>query len=109
MEEKRLKELMKESRMEMPFLDFEDQVMASIHKEEQSKKGILKNIRLSWVFFTLGTLFGIIATTAMPLIKKQLFNLDITYLQMPVTILLVGVLLWQMDAMLKLTFKKKKL
>lgn len=107
MEEKKFKELMKESRMEMPFPDFEEQVMASIYEEKKSKQGILKNIRLSWFFFTIGTLFGIVATTAMPFLHKQLFNLDLSYLQIPVTLLIVGVLLWQMEAMLRLTFKKK--
>ena len=58
----KLKQLIGESKLEMPFSDFEDRLMSRINIEVSNEKAITKNIRLSWLFFGLGTLFGILLT-----------------------------------------------
>jgi hypothetical protein len=58
----KLKQLIGESKLEMPFSDFEDRLMSRINSEVSNEKAITKNIRLSWLFFGLGTLFGILLT-----------------------------------------------
>lgn len=108
MEENKFKELLSDSKLNMPFADFEDSVMQSVYKEEESRQGILKNIRLSWVFFTIGTLFGIIATISIPYIQHPIFNFEMKYLQIPLLLLLTGVLVWLMDALFRFSFRNSR-
>ncbi|MBN1388865.1 MAG: hypothetical protein JW965_10480 [Bacteroidales bacterium] len=53
------RELLSDSSREMPFSDFEDEVMAEIRMEYEKKFSGRRNIRLSWLFFILGMLSGI--------------------------------------------------
>lgn len=55
-----LHELLSNSRKEMPFLNFEEETMAEIHEEQVRNKSVLKNIKLSWFFFLLGLIAGMI-------------------------------------------------
>jgi len=108
MDEKQLKDRMIDSKLEMPFADFEERVMQTVYKEEESRQGILKNIRLSWVFFTIGALFGIIATISIPYIQQPILNFDTTYLQIPLLLVLTGVLVWLMDALFRFSFRNSR-
>ncbi|MCU4164510.1 hypothetical protein [Carboxylicivirga caseinilyticus] len=108
MNEDKFRELLSDSKLEMPFADFEDKVMQSVYSEEQSRQGILKNIRLSWLFFTIGALFGIIATILLPHISKPVYNISVEYIQIPVLLVLTGVLIWLMDAMLRFSLRNSK-
>ena len=54
-----LKNILSKSRKEMPFHDFEDELMVEIYKERDRKRSILKNIKLSWMFFIIGMISGI--------------------------------------------------
>ncbi len=108
MDEKQLKDWMIDSKLEMPFAEFEERVMQTVYKEEESRQGILKNIRLSWVFFTIGALFGIIATISIPYIQQPIFNFDTTYLQIPLLLVLTGVLVWLMDALFRFSFRNSR-
>lgn len=53
------RELLSDSSREMPFSDFEDDLMAEIRLEYEKKYSVRKNIKLSWLFFILGMLSGI--------------------------------------------------
>ena len=57
--DKRLSKIMKKSMLRMPFTDFEDKVMLGIHKQTRQKKTVVKDTRLSCLFFLLGTGFGL--------------------------------------------------
>lgn len=108
MDEKKMKELIQQSQLEIPFADFEERVMQSVYKEEKSRLGILKNIRLSWLFFTIGALFGILATISLPHIKQSVLNFDMEYIQLPLLLVLSGAILWIMDAMLRFSFRNSR-
>ena len=43
----------------MPFHDFEEELMIKIYKERDRKRSVLKNIKLSWLFFIIGMISGI--------------------------------------------------
>nr|WP_321450510.1 hypothetical protein [uncultured Carboxylicivirga sp.] len=108
MEDTKMKDLLGDSMLEMPFADFEEQVMQSVYKEEKSRQGILKNMRLSWVFFTIGALFGIVATISLPYINQPIFNFDTKYIQIPLLLILTGVLIWLMDALFQFSFRNSR-
>jgi len=62
-EEKLIRELMRKSEAKMPFSDFEDKLMGKIHQEEKVIRSFRKDIKLSWFFFAVGTLFGLFLST----------------------------------------------
>lgn len=43
----------------MPFSDFEEKLMSKIHQEARRSNSVLKNVKLSWLFFSIGTFFGL--------------------------------------------------
>ena len=58
-EDIQLQNILSKSRKEMPFRDFEDELMIEIFKEGDRKRSVLKNIKLSWLFFIIGLISGI--------------------------------------------------
>jgi hypothetical protein len=64
------KMLLMESRREMPFPDFEDEVMMQIDqleaKEELLREGYQSGITYSWIFFAAGVVLGVILTLFIP-------------------------------------------
>jgi len=54
-----LKNILSKSRREMPFHDFEAELMIEIYKEHDGKRSVLNNIKLSWLFFIIGMISGI--------------------------------------------------
>lgn len=103
--DKNIKRLLSESLVEIPFADFEDRLMQKVHEEAKEQRSILKNMRLSWLFFTVGSLFGIFATTLLPAIEQSIWGLEIKSLQLPIFLLLAFVILWQFEALIKFTAK----
>ncbi len=57
--DKYFRELLSDGNREMPFNDFEDELMAEIRSEQEKRNSLLRNIRLSWLFFILGLVSGI--------------------------------------------------
>ncbi len=54
-----LAQLMQKSHLEMPFTDFEETVMHRIQTEVKQKDLLLRYRKLSFLFFVLGTGFGL--------------------------------------------------
>lgn len=54
-----LQKLMNMSKMEMPFDDFEEKVMAQIAELEASRTLALQHKKYALIFFVLGALFGL--------------------------------------------------
>lgn len=69
-------ELMSKSKLEMPFPDFEDNVMIQIHKQEVYKNALMRNIKISWICFIAGTVFGFILSFLLPQFQPSLFGLN---------------------------------
>ncbi|MBI9065353.1 MAG: hypothetical protein JEZ14_25440 [Marinilabiliaceae bacterium] len=102
-----LKSLLRESKLEMPFPDFEARLMETIKSDCVKRKSVLKDIRLSWLFFTIGSIFGLLATFILPALNSSILGIDIQYLQYPLMILVSVVIVWQLDAMIKITVRQK--
>ena len=58
--DKYFRELLQGNHREMPFNDFEDELMDEIAAEHERKNSFLKNIKLSWLFFFFGIISGIV-------------------------------------------------
>ena len=58
--DKYFRELLQGNYREMPFSDFEDEVMDEIAAEHEKKNSFLKNIKISWLFFFFGIISGIV-------------------------------------------------
>ena len=69
-EDIQLKNILSKSRKEMPFHDFEDELMIEIYKERDRKRSVLKNIKLSWLFFIIGMISGIALISIPSLINE---------------------------------------
>jgi hypothetical protein len=67
---------MQKSRLEMPYSDFEENVMRRIAFESDYKKSISKNNRLSVLFFLLGTGFGLIINLFLSQSGTALFGIS---------------------------------
>jgi len=71
-----LTELLRNNKLEMPFSDFDDKVMHRIQGEIHDKATISRDIKLSFFFFVLGTLFGLF-------INSYLLRVQGTFWSMP--------------------------
>lgn len=106
-EDARLKGMIRQSKVEMPFSDFESRLMGRIVAEKSWRKSFVKNMRLSWLFFTIGSLFGIMATVLFPYFERRFFGFDLKLIQMPVLLVISFIILWQLDAMIKLNARNR--
>ncbi len=100
--EDKLKKLISKSKLEIPFSDFEERVMQSIKKEVDNQKVINRNIRLSWLFFTLGTAFGLLLSVILSPVSTIL-GFPVSKLILPVYITGGTLLLLFVEQLLKLT------
>ncbi len=103
----KLKRLIGESKLEMPFSDFEARLMSRINNEVSSEKVITKNIRLSWLFFSLGTLFGILLTIILNP-SNIIFGVPVSKLTIPLYVIGVTIFFLMFEQLLKLTLNHKK-
>ena len=86
-----LQNILSKSRKEMPFHDFEDELMIEIYKEPDRKRYILKNIKLSWLFFTIGMISGIVLISIPSLLNET--AADLTSFLAILSILIIGLCL----------------
>jgi len=68
--DKYFRELLSGSRREMPFSDFEEELMSDIHREHEKKNSVIRNIKLSWLFFFIGMVSGITLVIVTPKITE---------------------------------------
>jgi len=105
--EDKLKRLLNESRLQMPFDDFEDRLMVRINKKVRTERSIDKNIRLSWIFFALGTIFGLLLSVIVSPVKSIL-GFPVSGLTIPFFILGVTLLLLFVEKLVNITLDRKK-
>ncbi len=67
-------ELMAKSKLEFPFLDFEDNVMFEIEKTKVHQSSFSKELKLSWAFFIIGSIFGIVISLTLPQMHKSILG-----------------------------------
>jgi hypothetical protein len=102
-EEKFIRELMGKSGVKMPFLDFEEQLMQQIHKEATTSHSFRKDVKLSWFFFVVGTLFGLLLNFIVMEMNKTIFGFPLQRLMLIIQALFVIFLLFQFDKLIALT------
>lgn len=108
LKDKHLKSLLKESKVEMPFSDFESKMISRVNSELNGKRTIIKNLRLSWFFFFIGSVFGLGISLTLPLLNLELGGIETHHLKYPVMILVLFVIIWQLDEMVRLTIRQRK-
>jgi len=107
-DEKFIQELMSKSKREMPFSDFEEILMLQIHKEERTSRSFWKDIRLSWLFFFVGTLFGLFLNILVAEMQKPLFGIPPQRWILFIQAIFVIFLLFQFDKLFRLSKKDIK-
>jgi hypothetical protein len=105
-EEKLIRELMAKSGREMPFADFEDKLMEQIHKEAKTSRSFLKDVKLSWLFFIVGTFFGLFLSVIAGQINETIFGFPAQRIILLVQVAFVILLLSQFDRLIELTRKR---
>ena len=107
-EDIQLQEILLKGRKEIPFLDFENEIMVEIHKEYDRKRSILKNIKLSWFFFIIGMISGITLVSILPLIYESTeeASSNITLLFILIIAICLIILLFA-EKLIKFSFFKK--
>ncbi len=105
-EEKIISELMKHSAEEMPFADFEDRMMNRIHEETSRSGSFLKQVKLSWFFFIIGTGFGLLLSMIASQSNVLIYGIPIQRFVLLAQIIFAILLLTQFDKLLQLTRKK---
>jgi len=99
------KEIVSKSKLEMPFPDFEDNVMKQIEAKRTSKSPITKDIKLSWIFFVIGSIFGIAISYLLPHMDQSLFGIKIETVTLIFQICFALLLFGQLDNLILFTKK----
>ena len=110
-EENFFKEIMSKSKLELPFSDFEDNVMIQIEENILHQPAFSKDIKLSWIFFITGSVFGIAISLILPLIHESILGIQPSTLAIGFQIVFTILLFTQMDVLLKLikkTYSKRQ-
>ena len=105
-EELLIRELMDKSEARMPFPDFEDKLMERISTEAVKSKSWLKDIKLSWFFFLVGTSLGLVISLILGSLHEPIYGIPPQRILFIVESVFVVLLLSQFDKLIELTKKK---
>jgi uncharacterized membrane protein YoaK (UPF0700 family) len=108
MEEKDFKNMMQDSKLEIEFPDFEENVMEKIYTKEANRKSVWRNLKISWIFFFIGSFFGIFATQFLADIHLPFLAEDSKLVLLVGEIIIVFVVASQFDMLIRFTFKKRE-
>ena len=106
-EETFFNELMSKSKLEFPFPDFEDNVMRIVESNQKKQNIIQKDLRLSWIFFLLGSSFGIAISILLPKLQETIFGLSVDKLTIPFQILFIFLFITQLNNLIDYYSKTK--
>ena len=102
------KEIMSKSELDVPFPDFEDNVMGLIEKRLSKKVSITRDIKLSWIFFILGSTFGIIVTIILLKLHVSVGGITMDKLTIPFLIIFSYLVMTQLDCLIDF-YKRRKI
>jgi hypothetical protein len=100
------KEIVSKSKLEMPFLDFEDNVMKQIEEKRISKSSIAKYIKLSWIFFNIVLFLGIVISYLLSNMDQTLFGIKIEMVTLVFQMCFALYLFSQLDNLLLIDKRK---
>ncbi len=104
---KALSQLLKKSKLEMPFGDFEENVMHRIHTEAQQKEYFSRDIKLSSFFFLLGTGLGLVINFFLQHFTITFFGISSESVLLIFQVSFVLVFLTQLESLIKQLRKNK--
>jgi len=99
--------LMSNSKLIVPFTDFDDKVMGSIEKSILKKESISRDLKLAWIFFITGSFFGSIITLLLTYIQHPVFGIQPGRLKIPFLIIFSVIILTQLDNLIDF-YKRQK-
>jgi len=91
------RELMAQSKLTFPFPDFDDKVMRLVESGQKKRNNIQRDLRLSWVFFLLGSAFGIVISILLPEFQGTVFGFSIEKFTIPFQILFTFLFVTQLN------------
>ena len=104
---KQFSTLMKRSKLEMPYGDFEENVMHRIRKEVLHKKVFSTDIKISFFFFLLGTIFGLHANSILQRSQQTILGISAESTLLIFQVIFVLLFLTQLENFIK-TFRRPK-
>ena len=104
-DDKFVHEILQKSILQVPFSDFDDSVMQIINAKKLKPFSIKREFRLSWVFFILGSVFGISISIILPTIQSSILGLPLNKLTIPFQIIFAFLFISQLDNLLHI-YKK---
>ena len=107
-EDKLVQSLMEKSLVEMPFSDFEDRLMEQIRKEEITSRSFWRSIKLSWLFFMIGTCLGIYITTFLYQPNAVIMGIPVRQIILIIQVIFTILILTQFDKLIQLARERKE-
>lgn len=95
-------DLMTKSKLEMPFSDFEDSIMHLIEEKATRKSKIMKELKLSRVFFIVGSVFGFATSILLSQLKEPFLGIDQNVIALSFQIVFATLFFTQVESFLKL-------
>jgi len=92
--------LMSNSKLIVPFTDFDDKIMGLIENISLKKASISRDLKFAWIFFIIGSCFGIILTLILPIIHQPVFGIQLDRLKLPFLIIFSFLILTQLDSLI---------
>lgn len=99
------KSILAESELEITSDDFEDEVMEQIVKERKHKKAFSSKLKLSWLFFIVAVIVGVLILSQWPIGTFSIGNINSNFVYLTFEFIFVLFVLLQFDSLL--TFSKK--
>jgi len=100
-EDNYFREMLSVSKLELPFPDFEDNVMIQIEKENSFRHSVSKDVKLSWIFFIAGSVFGIAISLILPHLQGLIFGIQPQKLAIFFQMIFVILLFTQLETLLR--------
>lgn len=107
-DERFLQEIMSKSKLQVPFSDFEDKVMRQVEMRRLQKDSASRDIKLSWIFFVTGSVFGIIISLILPFSQYSFGGIGLNRLTLPFQILFVLLFMTHLNNLLDFYKKTNK-
>jgi uncharacterized membrane protein YoaK (UPF0700 family) len=95
------KELMSKSKLEMPFPDFEDNVILQIKKQEKHRKSLSRNLRVSWLSFFAGIILGMILTIQLFQLRIEGFGVSSEMIELIFQLVFAVFVIFSLDFLLR--------
>jgi hypothetical protein len=106
-DEKFFRKIMSKSKLDVPFSDFDDKIMLLIEKRLSKRTLISRDIKISWVFFIIGSCFGIIVTIILPKLQESVLGFPLDKFTIPFLIIFSSLLMTQLDSLIHF-YKRQK-